>query len=311
MASKPKQTAKQYAQQQLGTLDLSYLDKERENAQNTYNTSNSSLQTNFNNLLQQIENNRADTRKNFNTGRATVAEQSYNANRTNQADLASRGVGSSGLKGLGEVGNRIETGRQYSNLANEFYGNMNELQTTEDQGRSQYDIDQQVIKNTLDQALAGIETRRGEAQNNYNMALGQLAEQVQGRWDANYNAEEALKQAKRAAAQAHADAVNAQKQNYSTLGKQYLSNIMNDDKTYKTVNDKISAVETTFNVSRAVAKEIVESINYSKYGIKTPKTGISIIDKPLANLGTKYYNMGSGSLNMDDIYKDLDIYYKK
>lgn len=258
MASKPKQTAKQYAQQQLGTLDLSYLDKERENAQNTYNTSNSSLQTNFNNLLQQIENNRADTRKNFNTGRATVAEQSYNANRTNQADLASRGVGSSGLKGLGEVGNRIETGRQYSNLANEFYNNMNELQTTEDQGRSQYDIDQQVIKNTLDQALAGIDTRRGEAQNNYNMTLGQLAEQVQGRWDANANAEAALKQAKAAAAQAHRDAVAAANGSLKQLKKEQLNNIVNNKDL--DINGKKTMIQSVFNVSESVATNILHQM---------------------------------------------------
>lgn len=304
-------TAKQYAQEQLGTLDLSHLDNERKVAQNTYNTSNSSLENNFNNLLQQIESNRADTRKNFNTGRATVAEQSYNANRTNQADLASRGVGSSGLKGLGEVGNRIETGRQYSNLANDFYSNMNELQTTEDQGRSQYAIDQQVIKNTLDQALAGIDTRKGEAQNNYNMTLGQLAEAVQSRWDANANAKAALAQAKAAAAQAHRDAVNAQKQNYGELGKQYLNTIMNDNETYKTVDSKIAAVETTFGVDRATAKEIVNSLGYSKYGMTIPKTGISFADDLLSKTGTKYYNTSTGNINMDDIYKDLDIYYER
>ena len=304
-------TAKQYAQEQLGTLDLSHLDHERKVAQNTYNTSNSSLETNFNNLLKQLESNRADTRKNFNTGRATVAEQSYNANRTNQADLASRGVGSSGLKGLGEVGNRIETGRQYSNLANDFYSNMNELQTTEDQGRSQYAIDQQVIKNTLDQALAGIDTRKGEAQNNYNMTLGQLAEAVQSRWDANANAKAALAQAKAAAAQAHRDAVNAQKQNYGELGKQYLNTIMNDNETYKTVDSKIAAVETTFGVDRATAKEIVNSLGYSKYGMTIPKTGISFADDLLSKTGTKYYDTSTGNINMDDIYKDLDIYYER
>lgn len=265
MASKPKQTAKQYAQQQLGTLDLSYLDKERENAQNTYNTSNSSLQTNFNNLLQQIENNRADTRKNFNTGRATVAEQSYNANRTNQADLASRGVGSSGLKGLGEVGNRIETGRQYSNLANEFYNNMNELQTTEDQGRSQYDIDQQVIKNTLNQALAGIDTRRGEAQNNYNMTLGQLAEQIQGRWDANDNAAKALQQAKDAALQAHKDAVAAADDNNRNQAYRDLSTIMS------TISDpaaQAAAIAARFGVLGNEAQLIVGDINGGTVSMK-------------------------------------------
>ena len=260
--AKSKKTAKQYAQEQLGKLDLSYLDNERNVAQNTYNTSSSSLESNFNNLLNQIESNRADTRKNFNTGRATVAEQSYNANRTNQADLASRGVGSSGLKGLGEVGNRIETGRQYSNLANEFYNSMNELKTTEDQGRTQYDIDKQTIKNTLDQALAGIDTRRGEAQNNYNMTLGQLAEQVQGRWDANANAQAQLAQAKAAAAQAHRDAVNSAKQQYLIDGKTALSNIIGNKAL--TGDDKIAAIATRFGVSRAVAEKALMDINWGR-----------------------------------------------
>ena len=43
-------TAKQYAQEQLGTLDLSHLDNERKVAQNTYNTSNSSLENNAHKL---------------------------------------------------------------------------------------------------------------------------------------------------------------------------------------------------------------------------------------------------------------------
>ena len=206
------QSAKDYAREQLGELDLSYLKGEEDAANKTYGTTKSSLQTNFNNLVNQINANRLDTRKNFNTGRATVAENAYTANRQNQADLASRGIGSSGLKTLGEVGNRMETGKQYSNLANKFYSTMTDLDNTEKQSRDQYKIDLQTAKNTLDSALAGINSRRGEAQNNYNMQLGQLAEQVQGRWDANANAQAALAQAQAAAAQAHSDAVAAAQQ---------------------------------------------------------------------------------------------------
>ena len=42
-------SAKEYAKKQLGDLDLSYLNAERDNAQNVYNTSKNSLETNFNN----------------------------------------------------------------------------------------------------------------------------------------------------------------------------------------------------------------------------------------------------------------------
>ena len=249
-------SAKEEAKKQLGTLDLSYLDKERETAQNTYNTSKSSLENNFNNLISQINSNRQDTRKNFNTGRATVAESSYDANRANQTDLASRVVGTSGLKGLGEVGNRIETGRQYSNLANQFYNDMSELDTTETQGRSQYDIDQQSLKNTYDQTMAGIASREGEAKNNYNLTLGQLAEQIQGRWDSNSNAAKALSQAKETA-----------KKSYEYNNKVLLSNIINGKNEDGTsINpsyyDKKAAIISAFGVSSSFAEAVLKDLGY-------------------------------------------------
>lgn len=270
------QNAKDYAREQLGSLDLSYLDKERQTAQNTYNTSKSSLENNFNNLIDQINLNRSDARKNFNTGRTTVAENAFNQNRLNRLDTASRVAGKSGLKELGEVGNRIETGRQYSNLANEFYNTMDTLNTTEKQGRSQYDIDQQTIKNTLDNALAGIDTRAAEAQNNYNMSLGQLAESVQGRWDANENAKLALEQQKAAAAQAHQDAIEAAKQNYDAMSEKTLLSVVNNSEMDQ--DTKVAQIAKRFGVDSNFARNLLYSLgvydgrlsgydeNYDYYG---------------------------------------------
>ena len=258
------QSAKDYAKKQLGELDLSYLTGEEDVANKTYNTTKSSLETNFNNLVNQINSNRLDTRKNFNTGRSTIAENAYAANRQNQADLASRGIGSSGLKALGEVGNRMETGKQYSNLANQFYSTMTDLDNTEKQSRNQYDIDVQTAKNTLDSALAGIASRRGEAQNNYNMQLGQLAENVQGRWDANANAQAALAQAKAAAAQAHRDAVNAARSQLSSAKKQALTEIVNGN---GTVDQKRAAIQTTFGVDANTATKVLQQL-----GLEPTKT---------------------------------------
>lgn len=284
------QNAKDYAREQLGSLDLSHLDKERETAQNTYNTSKSSLENNFNNLIDQINLNRSDARKNFNTGRTTVAENAFNQNRLNRLDTASRVAGKSGLKELGEVGNRIETGRQYSNLANEFYNTMDTLNTTEKQGRSQYDIDQQTIKNTLDQALAGIDTRGAEAQNNYNMSLGQLAESVQGRWDANANAKAALEQQKAAAAQAHQDAVNAARQQLNSLNKQDLLAIVND----KTIdqNKKVAQISARFGVNTNAAINVLRQLDQFIQGA----TGPNGEDYPIVNSGYQ-----SGYNYFDDI----------
>lgn len=256
-------SAKDYAKQQLGDLDLSYLNAEREAANKNYSTSKSSLENNFNNLMNQISSNRADTRKNFNVGRATVAEDAYLANRQNKEDIASRVIGSSGLRGLGEVGNRMETGRQYSNLANQFYNSMSDLDTTEQQGRSQYDIDQQIIKNDLDQILAGIDTREAEATRGYNQTLGQLAESIQGRWDANANAEAALAQAREAQRQAHRDAVNAARQNLTALNKQDFAQIMNSGADEDTIISNISA---RFGVSPQTARNVLRTYGYYGYG---------------------------------------------
>ena len=250
-------SAKDYAREQLGNLDLSYLKGEEDVANRTYDTTKGSLETNFNNLMNQISSNRQDIRKNFDTGRATVAENAYAANRQNQADLASRGVGSSGLKSLGEIGNRMETGQQYSNLANKFYSTMNDLENTERQSRDQYNIDLQNARNTLDSALAGINSRRGEAENQYNQQLGQLAEQVQSRWDSNANAQAALAQAKAAAAQAHSDAVNAARSQLSNAKKQALTEIVNGS---GTLDQKRAAIQTTFGVNPEVATRVLQQL---------------------------------------------------
>ena len=278
-------SAKEYAREQLGDLDLSYLKGEEDTANKTYNTTRSSLETNFNNLLNQIGSNRLDTRKNFNTGRATVAENAYTANRQNQADLASRGIGSSGLKTLGEVGNRMETGKQYSNLANNFYSTMSDLDNTEKQSRDQYNIDLQTAKNTLDSALAGINSRRGEAQNNYNMQLGQLAEQVQGRWDANANAQAALAQAKAAAAQAHSDAVNAARQQLSQAQRNQLMEIVKDvDKNNpRSVDGARAAIQSVFQVEPAIATKVLQQLGLQpitsfNFDVNTPYQASSIRD---------------------------------
>lgn len=277
-------SAKEYAKKQLGDLDLSYLNAERDNAQNTYNTSKNSLETNFNNLINQINSNREDTRKNFNIGRATISENAYNANRANQLDLASRVAGTSGLKGLGEVGNRIETGQQYSNLANSYYKDMADLDTNERQGRSQYDLDLQNIKNTLDSSLADIGSRESEAKNNYNLTLGQLAEGIQGRWDSNENAEKQLAQARAAAAQAHRDAVNAAKTQLTALKKQSLTDIVNNDKL--SFDDKIARIQGTFKVDGATAQNVLRQLGINQKSI--PNVAASSLLNILNKNNTNY-----------------------
>ena len=255
--------AKIAAKDQLGSLDLSYLDKEKAIADDIHSTSKNSLQTNFNNLLSTINTNRADTKKNFNTGRGTVAENAFTTNRLNNLDVSSRVAGKSGLKDIAEVGNRIETGRQYSNLANTFYGDMGKLDTTEKESKSQFELDNQALSNTLNQTLAGIETRGAEARNNYNMTLGQLAEQIQGRWDSNSNAQASLAQAERAAAQADARAREAARQNLASTKRSALTDIVNmTDANGKKISsdDMINRIMSTFGVNNTMATQVLQEL---------------------------------------------------
>lgn len=275
------QTAKEYAKEQLGNLDLSYLDEEKRSAKNRYDTSTKSLQNSFNNLISQIDVNRASNRENFNKGRLTIAEDAYDANRANKVDVSSRVIGKSGLQGLGEVGTRIETGRQYSNLANDFYSTMDELDKTQKQAESQYEIDKESALNDYESTLADIGSRAGAAQNNYNLTLGQLAESVQGRWDANANAKAQLEQQKAAASQAHADAVNASRQQLKANNMNTLTGIVNsigkkdDNGVEYTIDNAIADIAGYFGVDNSIAINVLKQlqrIDATKLTGKNPYT---------------------------------------
>ena len=185
-------SAKREAMNRLGSEDdyigLSAFNKEREAAKKSYDTGISSLQNEYNNMLKTMANNRASTQKDFSKGRASVRENSFMNTRNDLADLASRGISGGGLQQLSKLGNRMETGRQYSDLANTYYNTMNEIANTERQGTDSYNINREIASNNLATQLAGIGTREANARNNYRQAVANLAEQIQARRDANANA---------------------------------------------------------------------------------------------------------------------------
>lgn len=256
------QSAKDYAKQQLGELDLGYLDKERKVANDSYNTSKGSLENNYNNLIEQIGQNKDVTKKGFNTGRATVAENAFTQGRLNQLDVGSRVTGKSGLQELGDVGNRIETGRQYSNLANTYYDDMKTLDTTEKQSATTFGLDQQGLLDQLNQMLTGVDSRGAEAKNSYNMQVGQLAESVQGRWDANANAQAALAQARSAAAQAR----SAASSQLAAAKKSELVKILTNG---GDANNQTQLIKDLFGVDYSTAYQVIAEAN--KTGAKDPR----------------------------------------
>jgi hypothetical protein len=193
-------SAKKEAQKSLGSVEdyinLSGLNKERELANNMYNTNYSAYTNAYNDMLNKINSDREAARTDFGTGRSTIAENAYLKNRSDLSDLASRGL-SGGVAQLSKLGNRMETGRQYSNLANTYYNRMNELDASQKSGENDYNYNVEMAQNSLNSMLADIDAREAAARNNYKAAVAQLAEQIQARRDANWNASQALKQAEK------------------------------------------------------------------------------------------------------------------
>jgi hypothetical protein len=179
-------------------INLSGLNTERQLANDVFNTNKTTFQNAYNDLLNTVAKNREATRVGFTQGRGTVGENAYFANRDNLATLSSRGI-DKGTYDLGKLRNRMATGQQYSDLANTYYRNLDEINATETAGRNEYDYNMATAQNSLNAALADIDAREKAGRNAYKAAVAQLAEQIQSRRDANANAAAARRQAEKQA----------------------------------------------------------------------------------------------------------------
>lgn len=271
-------SAKKEAQKSLGTVEdyinLSGLNKERELANDLYNTNYNQYTNTYNDLINRVNADRETARTDFNTGRSTIAENSYLRNRSDLSDLASRGL-SGGIAQLSKLGNRMETGRQYSNLANTYYSTMNDLDASQKGYENDYNYNLEMAKNSLNSLLADVDAREAAGRNAYNTAVAQLAEQIQAR--------------KEAAAQAAAARKLAEKQYKSQLEAQTKANLITDINAYidkiggankideKAYKELIDIYHRRIGGSDADAKNWLSSMNYNIY--KAPKTSSATTTK--------------------------------
>ena len=155
-------SAKKQAQSYLGNendyINLSGLNEERKLANDVYNTNTKSFQNAYDDLLRTISSNKNKAKTDFSSGRATVSENAYLQNRNDMSDLAARGL-NGGIAQLNKLGNRMETGRQFSNLANTYYNTMNELNANEKTANNEYNTNMEGARNTLNATLADISSR--------------------------------------------------------------------------------------------------------------------------------------------------------
>lgn len=180
-------SAKKQAQNYLGNendyINLKGLNEERQLANDVYNTNTKSFQDAYNDLLSNIASNRTKAKTDFGSGRSTISENAYLQNRNDLSNFAARGL-NGGIAQLNKLGNRMETGRQFSDLANTYYNTLNELDANEKTYTNTYNTNMEGARNTLNAALANISSREKAGRNAYKAAVAQLAEQIQARRDA-------------------------------------------------------------------------------------------------------------------------------
>ena len=180
-------SAKKQAQSYLGNendyINLKGLNEERQLANDVYNTNTKSFQNAYNDLLSNIASNRTKAKTDFGSGRSTISENAYLQNRNDLSNFAARGL-NGGIAQLNKLGNRMKTGRQFSDLANTYYNTLNELDANEKTYTNNYNTNMEGAKNTLNATLANISSREKAGRNAYKAAVAQLAEQIQARRDA-------------------------------------------------------------------------------------------------------------------------------
>lgn len=309
-------SAKKQAQSYLGSendyINLKGLNEERNLANDVYNTNTKSFQNAYNDLLSQIGSNRTKAKKDFGSGRATVSENAYLQNRDNIADLSSRGVGS-GIAALNKLGNRMETGRQFSDLANTYYNTMNELDANEKTYTNEYNTNMESARNTLNAALADIGAREKAGRNAYKADVAQLAEQIQARRDANANAARAYALEKAAQDREIEDATTKAliDRLKSIIGKgnkadNYISARDEYKNLVKNATDK-DAIDFMTKYYLYDSKSSYDKFKRDIFGSSKVAPAKSTVKKPIKkdNTGKTYSSLFGNSNGMDRNYKPI------
>lgn len=188
-------TAREQAQTNLGPIEkyvnYSGYEKERQLAQDTYNSTLQTMKNEYDTLMNTLNTDRQKLSKDFSSGRSTVSDY-YDQQRLLSGTNRSRVLKGTGLGDLGQVVNRMRVGNELSNTANTYYNGIDDVNAKIRAGELDYDIRKRTAQNDLDAALADIGARQKERENDYAKQLAALAEQIQARWDSNRNAQAAL-----------------------------------------------------------------------------------------------------------------------
>lgn len=152
-------------------LDLSIYDKLLGTLRDNYNNSKNNLNAQLQGAIDSINKSRKKGAQDFSSGRALIAENSYDRQRQQMNDLASRGLAGSGLQQLGDVQEAMEKGNQVSSLANNYYTYLDNLQEKENEANRNHSSTLAELENAYNNSVANVEFQRWNAKNQYEKDL--------------------------------------------------------------------------------------------------------------------------------------------
>jgi hypothetical protein len=185
---------REYAENLVGALDRSAYGKQREVAQNTYNTNWENVQNQYRNLQDKLKLQQQRANRDFAEGLVDAAESSLSRQRSSSGNLANRGLLASGLTNMLNQSDTIQKGEEIEKLL-KGAGDVS-LSTADklSQATSKAAQEGTGLMGKLANTLADVGDAETAAQNQYNQTLAGIAGAMDER-----EANNALQAAQRAA----------------------------------------------------------------------------------------------------------------
>ena len=147
-------------QSQFANIMAGY-EQQQQALRNQYQTNLGQADTAYQNLLSSLGKQEQASKEQFGASRATIAEDAFTRGRNVANALASRMLSGSGLMQLGDVQNRMETGRQVSQAAGQFGETQENIAQAKTEGTQSYEAAKRQLADSLASNLANIMTQQG------------------------------------------------------------------------------------------------------------------------------------------------------
>jgi hypothetical protein len=167
-----------------GALDASFqeilksFDMYRSSLQDQSETGKLELQQQLEYLLGQIGDSRKDNKQALSSARGTLSEDAFSRQRALQSQMSARGLGGSGIEQLGQVQDRMATGKAVAEIAGAYYDTEEQLMQQIEQSQQNYNMATRKLNDSLNSALAQIMSQEASAKMDYTQTVDNLKRQV-------------------------------------------------------------------------------------------------------------------------------------